>query len=114
MASPPSKVSKKSYSPPSPGLAIRKRKEELKVSIFQKPHRVPFADTLKHSQKEQLTENVYNGLGGHSRSDDFIFPKHDKFKKLTKKKNLSASAASSAMKKLKPDPSNLKLDSFFV
>lgn len=95
-------------------MAIRKRKEELKVSIFQKPHRVPLSETLKLSQKEQRSENVYNGLGGHSRSDDFIFPKHDKFKKLTKKKNLSASAASSVVKKLKPDPSNLKLDSFFM
>ncbi|XP_046661570.1 E3 ubiquitin-protein ligase TRAIP [Homalodisca vitripennis] len=104
--------SKKSYSPPSPGLAFRRRKDDLKISIFQKP-RVLSTESVKLSQKEDSSENVYNGLGGHSRSDEFTFPKHDKFKKLTKKKNLSASAASVA-KKLKPDPSNLKLDSFFT
>ncbi|XP_054278073.1 E3 ubiquitin-protein ligase TRAIP-like [Macrosteles quadrilineatus] len=111
VVSPPSKPSKMSYSPPSPGIAIRKRKE-APMSIFQKPNRALDPDSIKLSQSGQGSETVYNGLGGHSRSDDFAFPKFDRFKKLTKKKNLSAAAASTA-KKLKPDPNNLKLDSFF-
>lgn len=81
------------------------------MSIFQKPNRTLDTDAIKRS-RDRVPETVYNGLGGHSKSADFVFPKFDKFKKLTKKKNLSASAGSGA-KKLKPDSNNLKLDAFF-
>lgn len=65
-------------------------------------------------QAEEETGKVYNGLGGLSRCDDFNFSNKTKFKNLAaKKKSLSATAGSAA-KKLKADPNNLKLDSFFV
>lgn len=84
------------------------------MSIFQKPNRVLSTETLRFTQQQgKNTDTVYDGLGGHAKGDEFVFPKLDKFKKLTKKKNLSASAASVA-KKLKPDPSNLKLDAFLL
>lgn len=84
------------------------------MSIFQKPNRVLSTETLRFTQQQgKNTDTVYDGLGGHAKGDEFVFPKLDKFKKLTKKKNLSASAASVA-KKHKPDPSNLKLDAFLL
>lgn len=102
--------------PTSPVVALQKKREEL--SIFRKSTKVLNLQSVSKSalqlsqREEEETGKVYNGLGGLSRCDDFNFSNRDKFKNLTKKKHLSASAGSAA-KKIKADPTNLKLHQFF-
>lgn len=96
------------------------RNEDKKINLFKKPVRslnvgMAIAGSSSSSSGSGFSAGVYNGFGGHSKEDDFSFRyretiQTEKFRKLTKKKHLSASAVSFS-KKMKPTTLRT-LDSF--
>lgn len=111
--SPPVRTPDNTSKPVTPSLPFNSKKPDPQpTTIFKIPLRKLKSKNIELSISDN-SDQFYNGMGGHSKHDLFPTPRIDKFKKLTKKKNLSASAKPFS-KKRKSDTNLSTLDSFIT